>query len=115
MKLDVCVFAHLERGPCNVTAGCLLSCNPQVIGFFSQRLEQAGSDLSVERVQEVIMKGAQALPKDRLKVGNTHAGWIELENMEEEKKKQKQSWLKKWKWCNIQCVTVWHYMLLEAG
>uniref|UniRef100_A0A4W6CHH9 Dymeclin n=1 Tax=Lates calcarifer TaxID=8187 RepID=A0A4W6CHH9_LATCA len=38
-----------------------------VIGFFSQRLEQAGSDLSVERVQEVIMKGAQALPKDRLK------------------------------------------------
>ncbi|XP_051960250.1 dymeclin-like isoform X2 [Xyrauchen texanus] len=39
-----------------------------VIGFFSQRLEQAGSDLSVERVQEVIMKGAVALPKDRLKV-----------------------------------------------
>ncbi|CAN9504296.1 unnamed protein product [Ophioblennius macclurei] len=38
-----------------------------VIGFFSQRLEQAGSDLSVERVQEVIMKGAQALPTDRLK------------------------------------------------
>ncbi|XP_023141353.1 dymeclin isoform X1 [Amphiprion ocellaris] len=38
-----------------------------VIGFFSQRLEQAGSDLSVERVQEVIMKGAQALPKNRLK------------------------------------------------
>ncbi|CAL8317607.1 unnamed protein product [Lota lota] len=38
-----------------------------VIGFFSQRLEKAGSDLSVERVQEVIMKGAQALPKDRLK------------------------------------------------
>lgn len=39
-----------------------------MIGFFSQRLEQAGSDLSVERVQEVIMKGAQALPTDRLKV-----------------------------------------------
>eukprot|EP00066_Takifugu_rubripes_P013587 XP_011602853.1 PREDICTED: dymeclin isoform X1 [Takifugu rubripes] len=38
-----------------------------VIGFFGQRLEQAGSDLSVERVQEVIMKGAQALPTDRLK------------------------------------------------
>ncbi|XP_075943601.1 dymeclin [Anarhichas minor] len=38
-----------------------------VIGFFSQRLEQAGSDLSVERVQEVIMKGAQALPTDRLR------------------------------------------------
>ncbi|KAF3849002.1 hypothetical protein F7725_015499 [Dissostichus mawsoni] len=38
-----------------------------VIGFFSQRLEQAGSDLSVERVQEVIIKGAQALPTDRLK------------------------------------------------
>uniref|UniRef100_A0A6Q2Z812 Dymeclin n=1 Tax=Esox lucius TaxID=8010 RepID=A0A6Q2Z812_ESOLU len=32
-----------------------------VIGFFSQRLEIAGTDLSVERVQEVIMKGAQAL------------------------------------------------------
>lgn len=43
----------------------------KVIGFFSQRLEQAGSDLSVERVQEVIMKGAQALPTDRLKV--THS------------------------------------------
>nr|XP_046225405.1 dymeclin-like [Oncorhynchus gorbuscha] len=38
-----------------------------VIGFFSQRLEAAGTDLSVERVQEVIMKGAQALPKDRFK------------------------------------------------
>ncbi|XP_019909011.1 dymeclin isoform X2 [Esox lucius] len=38
-----------------------------VIGFFSQRLEIAGTDLSVERVQEVIMKGAQALPKERLK------------------------------------------------
>ncbi|XP_062410102.1 dymeclin [Sardina pilchardus] len=38
-----------------------------VIGFFSQRLEQAGADLSVERVQEVIKKGAVALPKDRLK------------------------------------------------
>ncbi|XP_034060441.1 dymeclin isoform X2 [Gymnodraco acuticeps] len=38
-----------------------------VIGFFSQRLELAGSDLSVERVQEVIIKGAQALPTDRLK------------------------------------------------
>ncbi|KAB5549283.1 hypothetical protein PHYPO_G00065610 [Pangasianodon hypophthalmus] len=41
--------------------------SPEVIGFFSQRLEQAGSDLSVERVQEVIKKGAVALPKDRLK------------------------------------------------
>ncbi|KAK6315671.1 dymeclin-like [Coregonus clupeaformis] len=38
-----------------------------VLSFFSQRLEAAGTDLSVERVQEVIMKGAQALPKDRLK------------------------------------------------
>ncbi|KAK2827679.1 hypothetical protein Q7C36_018605 [Tachysurus vachellii] len=38
-----------------------------VIGFFSQRLEQAGSDLSVERVQEVIKKGVVALPQDRLK------------------------------------------------
>lgn len=43
----------------------------KVIGFFSQRLEQAGSDLSVERVQEVIMKGAQALPTDRLKVNHS--------------------------------------------
>lgn len=43
-----------------------------MIGFFSQRLEQAGSDLSVERVQEVIMKGAQALPTDRLKVNLSH-------------------------------------------
>ncbi|XP_030624147.1 dymeclin isoform X1 [Chanos chanos] len=38
-----------------------------VISFFSQKLEQAGTDLSVERVQEVIKKGAVALPKDRLK------------------------------------------------
>ncbi|TRY94993.1 hypothetical protein DNTS_004664, partial [Danionella cerebrum] len=38
-----------------------------VIGFFSLRLEQAGNDLSVERVQEVIKKGAVALPKERLK------------------------------------------------
>lgn len=38
-----------------------------VIGFFSQRLEQAGTDLSVETVQEVIKKGVVALPKDRLK------------------------------------------------
>ncbi|XP_031433089.1 dymeclin [Clupea harengus] len=44
-----------------------------VIGFFSQRLEQAGADLSVERVQEVIKKGAVALPNDRLKVTHTHA------------------------------------------
>jgi len=44
----------------------------QVIGFFSQRLEQAGSDLSVERVQEVIKKGAVALPKDRLKVSTSN-------------------------------------------
>lgn len=43
-----------------------------MIGFFTHRLEQAGSDLSVERVQEVIMKGAQALPTDRLKVDQSH-------------------------------------------
>lgn len=43
-----------------------------MIGFFTHRLEQAGSDLSVERVQEVIMKGAQALPTDRLKVDLSH-------------------------------------------
>lgn len=51
---------------------CFFSLPVKVIGFFSQRLEQAGSDLSVERVQEVIMKGAQALPTDRLKVTHTH-------------------------------------------
>ncbi|XP_048875689.1 dymeclin isoform X2 [Brienomyrus brachyistius] len=45
-----------------------------VIGFFSARLEQAGSDLSVERVQEVIKKGAVVLPKDRLKVVNLACG-----------------------------------------
>ncbi|XP_073536581.1 dymeclin isoform X2 [Phyllobates terribilis] len=39
-----------------------------VIGFFSSRLEQAGSDLSVERVLEVIKQGAVALPKDRLRI-----------------------------------------------
>ncbi|KAM4051337.1 dymeclin isoform 2-T3 [Anomaloglossus baeobatrachus] len=38
-----------------------------VIGFFSSRLEQAGADLSVERVLEVIKQGAVALPKDRLR------------------------------------------------
>ncbi|XP_069483054.1 dymeclin isoform X1 [Ambystoma mexicanum] len=38
-----------------------------VIGFFTTRLEQTGSDLSVERVLEVIKQGAVALPKDRLK------------------------------------------------
>ncbi|XP_056399798.1 dymeclin isoform X1 [Hyla sarda] len=38
-----------------------------VIGFFSSRLEQAGSDLSVERVLEVIKQGAVSLPKDRLR------------------------------------------------
>ncbi|XP_043937643.1 dymeclin [Protopterus annectens] len=38
-----------------------------VISFFSSRLEQAGADLSVERVLEVIKQGAVALPKDRLK------------------------------------------------
>ncbi|XP_067839523.1 dymeclin [Heptranchias perlo] len=38
-----------------------------VITFFSLRLEQAGTDLSVERVLEVIKQGAVALPKDKLK------------------------------------------------
>ncbi|XP_041048708.1 dymeclin isoform X2 [Carcharodon carcharias] len=38
-----------------------------VISFFSLRLEQAGADLSVERVLEVIKQGAVALPKDKLK------------------------------------------------
>ncbi|OCT98869.1 hypothetical protein XELAEV_18011104mg, partial [Xenopus laevis] len=38
-----------------------------VISFFSLCLEQAGADLSVERVLEVIKQGAEALPKDRLR------------------------------------------------
>ncbi|NWQ65605.1 DYM protein, partial [Neopipo cinnamomea] len=38
-----------------------------VISFFSSRLEQAGAELSVERVLEVIKQGAVALPKDRLR------------------------------------------------
>ncbi|XP_064409749.1 dymeclin isoform X1 [Latimeria chalumnae] len=38
-----------------------------VISFFSSRLEQAGAELSVERVLEVIKQGAVTLPKDRLK------------------------------------------------
>ncbi|XP_042191965.1 dymeclin [Callorhinchus milii] len=38
-----------------------------VISYFSSRLEQAGADLSVERVLEVIKQGVVALPKDRLK------------------------------------------------
>ncbi|XP_069779964.1 dymeclin isoform X1 [Narcine bancroftii] len=38
-----------------------------VISFFSLRLEQAGADLSVERVLEVIKQGAVALPKDKLR------------------------------------------------
>ncbi|XP_072272830.1 dymeclin isoform X2 [Pyxicephalus adspersus] len=38
-----------------------------VISFFSSRLEQAGTDLSVERVLEVIKQGGVALPKDRLR------------------------------------------------
>ncbi|XP_064032502.1 dymeclin isoform X1 [Pogoniulus pusillus] len=38
-----------------------------VISFFSSRLEQAGAELSVERVLEIIKQGAIALPKDRLR------------------------------------------------
>ncbi|XP_035415784.1 dymeclin isoform X2 [Cygnus olor] len=38
-----------------------------VISFFSSRLEQAGAELSVERVLEIIKQGALALPKDRLR------------------------------------------------
>ncbi|XP_027724757.1 dymeclin isoform X1 [Vombatus ursinus] len=38
-----------------------------VITFFSSRLQQAGAELSVERVLEIIKQGAVALPKDRLK------------------------------------------------
>lgn len=41
----------------------------QVITFFSSRLLQAGAELSVERVLEIIKQGVVALPKDRLKVG----------------------------------------------
>uniref|UniRef100_A0A3Q2LS39 Dymeclin n=1 Tax=Equus caballus TaxID=9796 RepID=A0A3Q2LS39_HORSE len=39
-----------------------------VITFFSSRLLQAGAELSVERVLEIIKQGVVALPKDRLKV-----------------------------------------------
>lgn len=39
-----------------------------MISFFSSRLEQAGAQLSVERVLEIIKQGAVALPKDRLRV-----------------------------------------------
>ncbi|KAM4879692.1 dymeclin isoform 1-T1 [Sylvia borin] len=39
-----------------------------VISFFSSRLEQAGAELSVERVLEIIKQGAVALPKDRLRI-----------------------------------------------
>ncbi|KAL1773454.1 hypothetical protein HispidOSU_005120 [Sigmodon hispidus] len=38
-----------------------------VISFFSSRLLQAGAELSVERVLEIIKQGIVALPKDRLK------------------------------------------------
>ncbi|XP_062932571.1 dymeclin isoform X3 [Cynocephalus volans] len=38
-----------------------------VITFFSSRLLQAGAELSVERVLEIIKQGLVALPKDRLK------------------------------------------------
>uniref|UniRef100_F7CPC3 Dymeclin n=1 Tax=Ornithorhynchus anatinus TaxID=9258 RepID=F7CPC3_ORNAN len=38
-----------------------------VITFFSSRLQQAGAELSVERVLEIIKQGAVALPKDRLR------------------------------------------------
>ncbi|XP_011524340.1 dymeclin isoform X3 [Homo sapiens] len=39
-----------------------------VISFFSSRLLQAGAELSVERVLEIIKQGVVALPKDRLKI-----------------------------------------------
>ncbi|KAH0514357.1 Dymeclin [Microtus ochrogaster] len=39
----------------------------KVISFFSSRLLQAGAELSVERVLEIIKQGVVALPKDRLK------------------------------------------------
>ncbi|XP_076991622.1 dymeclin isoform X3 [Tamandua tetradactyla] len=38
-----------------------------VITFFSSRLLQGGTELSVERVLEIIKQGVVALPKDRLK------------------------------------------------
>lgn len=38
-----------------------------VTSFFSSRLLQAGAELSVERVLEIIKQGVVALPKDRLK------------------------------------------------
>ncbi|XP_054842489.1 dymeclin isoform X2 [Eublepharis macularius] len=38
-----------------------------VISFFSSRIEQAGAELSVERVLEIIKQGVVALPRDRLR------------------------------------------------
>ncbi|XP_030048788.1 dymeclin [Microcaecilia unicolor] len=55
-----------------------------VISFFSSRLEQAGADLSVERVLEVIKQGAVALPKDRLrKFPDLKFKYVEEEQPEE--------------------------------
>ncbi|XP_071658860.1 dymeclin isoform X3 [Patagioenas fasciata] len=55
-----------------------------VISFFSSRLEQAGAELSVERVLEIIKQGAVALPKDRLRFSvskppdTPRAAWVLL-------------------------------------
>ncbi|KAJ7420204.1 dymeclin [Willisornis vidua] len=47
-----------------------------VISFFSSRLEQAGAELSVERVLEIIKQGAVALPKDRLRCSTSPSGSV---------------------------------------
>lgn len=50
----------------------------QVISFFSSRLLQAGAELSVERVLEIIKQGVVALPKDRLKVSCLQSSLLTL-------------------------------------
>ncbi|KAM9261923.1 dymeclin isoform 2-T2 [Morus bassanus] len=54
-----------------------------VISFFSSRLEQAGAELSVERVLEIIKQGAVALPKDRLRFPELKFKYVEEEQPEE--------------------------------
>ncbi|XP_074851896.1 dymeclin isoform X2 [Carettochelys insculpta] len=51
-----------------------------VISFFSSRLEQAGAQLSVERVLEIIKQGAVALPKDRLRMEKLRCRKFEVPN-----------------------------------
>ncbi|GAB0206573.1 mitochondrial enolase superfamily member 1 [Grus japonensis] len=60
------------------TLASLGRCVEDVISFFSSRLEQAGAELSVERVLEIIKQGAVALPKDRLRAGPQETQTLEV-------------------------------------